>query len=225
MFFYLLLCMMSCSRTQSLYAVHHEKTPEEKYEEYIAPTEDLMREHGLLNRVLIIYEEIIHLIEKQGIFDHEVLTAAVDIIHDFVEQYHEKMEELYIFPIFEKHKKHTRLIKTLRTQHEAGRAITTQIKRLLARKKPLRQRDVQTIARLLRKFIRMYRAHESREDTVIFSNVRHYLPQKDFEALAEIFEDTEHELFGKEGFEGVLKKVVSLERQLGIDDLAIFTPQ
>ena len=32
---------------------------QEEKEEEIPPTEDLMREHGVLNRILLIYEEII----------------------------------------------------------------------------------------------------------------------------------------------------------------------
>jgi len=222
---FMVVCILMCAR--QLYAENmSEKSVQQKhYEEIIPPTEDLMREHGLLNRILIIYEETAHDIERHHRLDRDILKAAVTIVRDFIEQYHEKMEENYIFPLFEKHKKHVRLVKILREQHEAGRIITAQLERLLTREKKLSQRDLQSVARLLRKFIRMYRAHEAREDTVIFSEVRHFISQKDFEKLAEIFEDTEHELFGKDGFEGILKTVQDLERQRGIADLAVFTPQ
>ncbi len=38
------------------------------------------------------------------------------------------------------------------------------------------------------------------------------------------FEGKEHELFGKEGFEGQVAHVEQIERKLGIYDLAQFTP-
>ena len=39
----------------------------------------------------------------------------------FVEDYHEKLEENFIFPEFEKKKKLVDLVKVLREQHQAGR--------------------------------------------------------------------------------------------------------
>jgi hypothetical protein len=44
-------------------------------------------------------------------------------------------------------------------------------------------------------------------------------------ALGEDFEEKEHQLFGKEGFEGMVPRVADLEKQLGIYDLSQFTPQ
>ena len=43
-------------------------------------------------------------------------------------------------------------------------------------------------------------------------------------AFGEQFEDKEHELFGKDGFEGVVAQVATLEDTLGVADLNQFTP-
>src|SRR4051812_36765434 len=96
-------------------------------EEEVTPTEDLMREHGLLNRILLIYDHCRIQIEAGVSFNIKHLTDAAQIMKTFVEDYHEKMEEDYLFPRFEKANKLTDLVKTLRAQHDAGRAITTQI--------------------------------------------------------------------------------------------------
>ena len=48
--------------------------------------------------------------------------------------------------------------------------------------------------------------------------------RKEFNDLGEKFEDKEHELFGKQGFEGIVGQVEELERALGIFDLNQFTP-
>ncbi|HEY5125922.1 MAG TPA: hypothetical protein VIJ35_01245 [Bradyrhizobium sp.] len=42
--------------------------------------------------------------------------------------------------------------------------------------------------------------------------------------MAEDFEKNEHQLFGADGFETMTKRVANLEQQIGIDDLAKFTP-
>jgi len=40
--------------------------------------------------------------------------------------------------------------------------------------------------------------------------------------LGDQFEDKEHELFGTDGFAGVVREVAGLEQELGIFDLAQF---
>ncbi len=109
---------------------------EQKKEINIPPTEDLMKEHGILNRVLLIYEEIIKRMEH-GDFQKASLSKAVVIIKTFIEDYHEKLEEDYIFPLFEQRKKETRLVRTLRNQHVKGREITARIQQILTMKNAL----------------------------------------------------------------------------------------
>jgi hypothetical protein len=74
------------------------------------------------------------------------------------------------------------------------------------------------------RFIRMYRPHEAREDTVLFPAIRSIVSAHEYAALGEEFEDKEHALFGAEGFEGVVDRVARIEKKLGIYDLARFTP-
>jgi len=73
-------------------------------------------------------------------------------------------------------------------------------------------------------FIRMYRPHAAREDTVLLPAFRGIMTAKEYDALGDRFEDREHELFGKDGFERVVGQVAELEKALGIDDLSQFTP-
>ncbi len=186
-------------------------------------TEDLMREHGLLNRVLLIYEEIIKQIDKQQPTTIPIAQAAVGIIKEFIEKYHEKLEEDYIFPLFEQQKKELPLISTLRRQHKQGRAITSRLQCLLGKRR-VHKRIEQEIKMLMQKFITMYRAHESREDTVVFPAVRTLVTQEEFERLGKLFEQKEEELFGKDGFASVLKQVEELEKKLGIYNLELFSP-
>ena len=221
-YFSLLLLMIITN--QYLFADNEQLSMNKQKEEFEIPlTEDLMREHGILNRVLLIYEEIIKRIETDIDFQVATLTNAVNIIKSFIEDYHEKLEETYVFPVFEKQKKEIRLVKTLRKQHEKGREITAQLQKLLTTHE-LQQKDKKTIKNLLQKFINMYRPHEAREDTILFPQIRSLVSEQEFKKLGAVFEEHEHKLFGENGFKDIIKKVENIEKKLGIYNLEQFTP-
>ena len=199
---------------------------EEKKEEDVAPAEDLMREHGVLNRILLIYEHAQRRLHAaQPDFDAGALSSAAGIIQHFIEEYHEMLEEDYMFPRFERARKLTELVRVLREQHKAGRDITTQILGLTKPGTTLGADDRKTLDRALGAFIRMYRPHEAREDTVLFPALRSIISAHEYDALGDEFENKEHQLFGKEGFEGVVEQVAALERKLGLYELSQFTPR
>ncbi len=102
-------------------------------EEDVAPAEDLMREHGVLNRLLLIYEEAIRRIGARQEFAPRVLSEAAGIVRRFIEEYHEKSEEESLFPRFEKAGKLVDLVAVLRQQHQAGRRVTAEVERLAGR--------------------------------------------------------------------------------------------
>jgi hemerythrin-like domain-containing protein len=190
----------------------------------VSPPEDLMQEHGLLNRVLLIYDTCrMNLADKKG-FDKKALLDSAGIIRTFVEDYHEKQEENYLFPRFEKANQLTGLVRTLREQHNAGRIITDRISKL-AKTNTFGDSDTATMTGLLEAFSRMYRPHESREDTILFPAFRKIVSKHEYDALGEEFEKNEHRLFGESGFEGMVEKVASIEKSLGIYELAQFTPK
>ncbi len=207
-----------------LYSVEQSHTTPSKASEEIPCTEDLMREHGILNRVLLIYEELINQIETNRPFDNKTAQEALQIIYSFIESYHEKLEEDYIFPLFEKAKVEVELVTTLRAQHTAGRKITQKLQELCSSKKITAQ-DRTQIKTLMHEFVTMYRPHEAREDTVLFPKVRSLLSQKEFEKLSDYFEESEKKLFGKDGFTSILRQVEMLEKKLGIYKLSQFTPR
>lgn len=205
---------------------YQEKKKAEKEEEEVAPAEDLMREHGVLNRVLLIYEEFgRRLCGSKPDFDPALLASSAGIIRHFIEDYHEKLEENYLFPRFEKAGRLVDLVAVLRQQHGAGRKVTERILALAA-PATLRSEDQRRqLGEELAGFIRMYRPHETREDTVLFPAFHEIVSPHEYAALGEEFEDKEHEMFGAEGFEGVVAQVAGIEKKLGIYDLSQFTPR
>lgn len=193
-------------------------------EEEVSPAEDLMREHGALNRILLLYDNALVRFEARQDFPPDVLASAAGIVRRFIEEYHEKLEEQHLFPRFEKAGKLVDLVHTLKRQHEAGRALTAQIERgaTLAGLRDAGERS--KTLRSLRLFIRMYRPHEAREDTVLFPALHGIVSPNEYDALGEEFENQEHKLFGEDGFEKVVAQIAELEKKVGLYDLAQFTP-
>src|SRR5690349_4551551 len=93
-------------------------------EEEISAPEDLMREHGVLNRILLIYEEGLRRLRAKEDVPPEVFHKPAALVRSFVEDYHEKLEETFIFPAFEKRNTLVELVKVLKQQHAAGRKVT-----------------------------------------------------------------------------------------------------
>src|SRR4051812_4628942 len=197
----------------------------DKPDEEVGATEDLMREHGVLNRILLIYEEGLRRLRDKEEVTPDVFHKPATLVRKFVEDYHEKLEEKFIFPEFEKAKKLVELVKVLREQHEAGRRVTDVILRNAVADQFRKEDARNELVRSCASFIRMYRPHEAREDTVLFPTLHKIVPAKKLKDLGEQFEKEEDRLFGEEGFEKTVDQVAAIEKQLGIFDLASFSPK
>ena len=88
-------------RSAPLVFVSSKASAEEKQSgsNQISPTEDLMREHGVLNRVLLVYEGTEKLSKSQD-FDVSVLAQGANIVRSFISMYrpHEAREDAELFP-------------------------------------------------------------------------------------------------------------------------------
>ncbi len=103
--------------------------------EDVSPAEDLMREHGVLRRLLLVYEEVDRRIagDVASVLGHrqavkpELLSHATQLIRHFIEDYHEHLEEDHVFPRLVKAGKLVDLTKVLEKQHDAGRRLTNHV--------------------------------------------------------------------------------------------------
>jgi hemerythrin-like domain-containing protein len=200
------------------------KDKQEKPAEEVSPPEDLMREHGVLKRILLIYGEALRRIDTNEDLPPEPLMESAKIIGAFVEDYHEKLEENYLFPRFKKAGKLVDLVDVLLQQHQAGRRLTKVTMHLATAQGLKLADDRRKLADSMRQFIRMYSPHEAREDTVLFPAFRGIVSAHEFDSLGEEFEKKEDELFGDDGFFKVVDQVAEIEKKLGIYDLSKFTP-
>ncbi len=201
------------------------KTVEGKKEEDVSPAEDLMREHGLLKRILLIYEEAAARLDSGSGFAPEPTAEAAGIIRSFIEDYHEKLEEEHLFPRFRKTNRLVDLVEVLDAQHKAGRKVTELTLQLCKAEALRTPGERKRLSAALRSFIRMYAPHEAREDTVLFPALHDVFTDREYGELGERFEEREHKLFGDRGFEMMVDRVAGLEKKLQIYDLSQFTPK
>jgi hemerythrin-like domain-containing protein len=191
---------------------------EEEGEEDVSTNEDLMREHGVLNRILLIYEEVNHRIAAKQEFDPALVTKSAGLIKSFIEDYHEKLEEDHLFPRFEQAHQLVELTVNLRAQHAMGRRVTERIQ------EAVKAKDMPTLSSSIAAFVRMYRPHEAREDTVLFPALHKLVSRHEYDAMGEEFEKIERKTFGGDGFDMAVDQVTEIEKKLGIYDISQFTP-
>jgi hemerythrin-like domain-containing protein len=184
----------------------------------VTPGEDLMQEHGILERVMLIYDEGAARIDRNEQLDAAAISGSAQLVQRFIEGYHEKNEESFVFPRMQKANVEVDLVATLLRQHQAGRKLTASILDLT------KGRLSGELAAALRAFVRMYRPHAAREETVLIPSFRALVGRHGYEELGEQFEEDEHKRFGAHGFEDAVKEVSRLEAALGIADLTGFTP-
>lgn len=192
--------------------------------ERVGAVEDLMREHGVLRRALIVYDACVpHLLHEPGTIDAAALHRTAQLFHAFGEDYHErKLEEAHIFPRLAQVDAFTGYVDVLREQHARGREITEYVARVTAGAH-VESADAAPLAAALTHFVRMYAAHAAREDTVVFPAWKKLLTDHELGEFGERFEQIEHEEFGGDGFDQAIADMTDIERTLGLAELAQFT--
>jgi hemerythrin-like domain-containing protein len=196
----------------------------EEGEEDIAATEDMMREHGVLRRILVAYRETATMIRAGTRFDVAALADAAELFRTFGEDYHErKLEEERVFPAVKKAGGPAApLIDILLQQHQRGREINLfLIDACRGGNIPDARR--QDVAASLERYARMYEAHTAKEDTIVFQAWRRSLSEHQLKEASEEFEDIEKAQFKGDGFDKAVDRIAQIEQRLGIADLARFT--
>jgi len=195
-------------------------------EKEVGAVEDLMREHGVLRRALLVYIETVPRI-RQGAADIDAgaLTRVARLFRSFGEDYHEKkLEEAHIFPVVKKTATPAAgYVDVLIAQHQRGREVTDYVM-AVTRSGKIGTGVAEPLAKALSTFVLMYQNHTAREDTIVFPAWKTALSQHQIEEWGDKFEDIEKQQFGTDGYEEAVKEIAAVEQRLGFADLAQFTP-
>jgi hemerythrin-like domain-containing protein len=219
------LTVVGCRQGKSGDEKSADKKADSNKEPEVTATEDLMREHGVLRRILIVYTETAPKLHRDaGLVSPAALQRATKLFQSFGEEYHEKaLEEAYIFPAVKKAGgPAAAYADILIAQHQRGREITQFIIGATNASK-IAAKDLPTLADVLQSMARMYRAHAAREDTIVFPAWKQTMSAAQLDEVSDKFEDIERKQFGKDGFEDAVKQVDDIEQELGLADLNAFT--
>ena len=194
-------------------------------DEDVGAVEDLMREHGVIRRVLVVYREsAVRLRVNPLAVPPDALQSAAKLMQNFGEDYHEKaLEEAHLFPAVKgAGGAAAALIDALLAQHQRGREITGYV--LSSTRQAIGVAQAEPIARALEAFARMYEAHAAQEDTVVFQAWKKSMSKKQLEDMGDLFEDIEHKTFGKDGFDDASQKIAAIEASLGLTLAGMLAP-
>jgi hemerythrin-like domain-containing protein len=191
----------------------------------VTATEDLMREHGILRRALLVYQEsAIKLRQDPNSVPPDVLEKAAKLFRVFGEDYHEKkLEEAYIFPVLKKSQgAASALTDVLLAQHARGREITDYLLSVTKADK-IPSNSLDGFVASLEAFVRMYEHHAAVEDTIVFPAWKAAVGVGELDELGAKFEEIEEAEFGGDGFVAAANRMAEIEESLGLAKLEMFT--
>ena len=132
-----------------------------------------MREHGVLKRSCSSTEKRCGGSTPAKSWPPEACADSGRIIRSFIEDYHEKLEEDFLFPRFQKANKLVDLVEVLLRAAPGGTEADGHDAASRDRFQPSEiRRDRNSWRTPSGNFVRMYRPHEAREDTVLFPAFR-----------------------------------------------------
>ncbi len=198
---------------------------EELEQEESSPIEDLMREHGVVERILLIYQRILEKAITGQEIDISAINAAARLVDSYVSDHHEKDEESYIFPKFREANYIVELVDTLENQHDVAREVNRQILDLSSKGATIGQEDLIRLLDRCGMFINMYLPHISRENTILFPAFFDIVSREYIQEIKEKMEDEEEQALGDTGFRGLIGRLSELEKQVGCHDLDQYTAQ
>jgi hemerythrin-like domain-containing protein len=201
------------------FAAARERRPKE-----VTAAEDLMREHGVLRRALLVYAESASRLRRNpASVPAAALHETAMLFRRFGEDYHERtLEERLVFPALrEAGGPAARYVDLLIAQHNRGREITDTI--LAASAQGRLAAVAGPLSEALGAFVWMYENHSAREDTIVYPAWKSALSGSQYDEMTDRFERLEREIFGEDGFRDAAERIGRIEEAFGMADPAHFT--
>lgn len=196
---------------------------EELEEEESSPIEDLMKEHGFIELILVMYQRMIDQAAMGQAVDISVIHRSAEMLKNIVSDHHEKDEELYIFPKFIEANYIVEIIDTLKEQHDRSRIIIKEMMDLSSRGRQIDYDARKRLINLCGAFVYMYLPHIAHEDTILYPTFYDIVSADYVQDIREKMEDEEERLLGETGFRGLIGRVSELEKIVGVHDIDQFT--
>ncbi len=164
------------------------------------PTEILMEEHRVIERVLIALEKAASRLSRGEEVYLRFFSGTSALINGFADSYHYKKEELVLYPALVENglPKDTGPVAVMLAEHEEGRRLAQRLRQVTERFQAgdVKVRDQIVLCAL--GYVSLLRRHMDKEDNVLFPLVGKVIPADRQDKIIEAFERFEREENGAE---------------------------
>lgn len=186
-------------------------------------TDGLVLEHGLAERIMLVYERLIKEWKSGEEVDLSLIGRTAQIAQSCLSSCHERNEERCLFPLFREEGYLTELVDALEGQHEAGRELTEKIIDLSTPGRIKDETHMNILMTLCRSHIFMYRPHISRENSELFPRLSAIASRGEMEEIGRAMAAATRDALGEQGFAGPLADLAEIERTLDIHNVRSYT--
>jgi hemerythrin-like domain-containing protein len=173
---------------------------------------------------MFVFESMIARIADGENPDLKPINQAALILKELIAEHHMVDEERLIFPKIEASGRYADLLKTLRLQHDRGRAIIDRIIDMTQKGSIENIGSMNEMVNLCLSFAIMYRPHAAVEETVVFPALYDFASNDEILNIEAIMRGEEKGLMENERFRRVLDSLAEIEAQAGTADIRRFTP-
>ncbi len=193
-------------------------------EKAATPIENLMKEHGVLMRILAIYDKVTGDAASGKALNTSAIHRTAEISRSYIQKHHDACEERYIFPRFREANYIVEVVTELHNQHVAAMEITDRILALTSAEGRRGGSSSQKLGDLCTMLVRMYRPHMSWEQTIVFPAFYDITTIEYIEHIRQEMEAEERQILGTTGFRGLVGRLSEVEKEVGTHDLHSYTP-
>lgn len=202
------------------------KSKGEALEEKVAtPIENLMKEHGIIMRILAIYDRVVSDEASGKALNVSAINRTTIICRDYIGKHHDACEERYIFPRFREANYIVEIINELHNQHVAALLITKQMSLLSSAGGSLDKNSTRKLTDYCTAISRMYRPHMAWEQTIVFPTFYDIVSMEYVRDIQKEMEAEEQQILGDTGFRGLVGRLSEIEKEVGTYDLRNYTPK
>lgn len=160
------------------------------------PTDDLMNEHRVIERMLEILTKASNRLEKGQDIDSELYVDAVDFLKNFADKCHHTKEEKLLFEKMMERGVSGEVgpIAVMMREHQDGRAHVKSLDKLSKEKMSKTTRE--GLIKSSRAYVDLLSKHIQKEDNVLYPLANQILDKDDQKELEKGFKEVEEKVMG-----------------------------
>jgi len=181
------------------------------------PTEQLVAEHDIIERMLKVLNEAADRLEKGEPVAAELFVQAADFIQNFADRCHHAKEEDILFKLMGERGVPTQggPIAVMLLEHDQGREFRRGLADAAERLKSGDASAAHAVIENARNYSALLSQHIQKENNILYPMANQILSEEDQQNLQREFERVENDVVGKGVHEKYHHLVEELEKQMG----------